>query len=207
MVRVFKNLYNINLWYGGFTLHNELHFKQRPLKIFLLKHSRGGELLRLTIAESNSCDCLKDRTTQQFSHQTDKQRNVQTVWGDVFPPKLWMSKQPHWSSAKIKNCLGMAKNPYVLFFATIPMEKWGYYIMYSALIWNEKSNWNVWLKLEETNSTLFLSRKTNDGVHWAQRTFGRNQIDWTWQLTFANQFGTWLRPLGREESLSIINRG
>ena len=37
------------------------------------------ELLRLTIAESNSCDCLKDRTTQQFSHQTDKQRNVQTV--------------------------------------------------------------------------------------------------------------------------------
>ena len=116
LVRVFKNLYNINLWYGGFTLHNELHFKQRPLKIFLLKHSRGGELLRLTIAESNSCDCLKDRTTQQFSHQTDKQRNVQTVWGDVFPPKLWMSKQPHWSSAKIKNCLGMAKNPYVLFF-------------------------------------------------------------------------------------------
>lgn len=114
MVRVFKNLYNINLWYGGFTLHNELHFKQRPLKIFLLKHSRGGELLRLTIAESNSCDCLKDRTTQQFSHQTDKQRNVQTVWGDVFPPKLWMSKQPHWSSAKIKNCLGMAKNAYVL---------------------------------------------------------------------------------------------
>ena len=35
--------------------------------------------MRLTIAESNSCDCLKDRTTQQFSHQTDKQRNVQTV--------------------------------------------------------------------------------------------------------------------------------
>ena len=116
MVRVFKNLYNINLWYGGFTLHNELHFKQRPLKIFLLKHSRGGELLRLTIAESNSCNCLKDRTTQQFSHQTDKQRNVQTVWGDVFPPKLWMSKQPRRSSAKIRNCLGMAKNPYVLFF-------------------------------------------------------------------------------------------
>ena len=113
LVRVFKNLYNINLWYGGFTLHNELHFKQRPLKIFLLKHSRGGELLRLTIAESNSCDCLKDRTTQQFSHQTDKQRNVQTVWGDVFPPKLWMSKQPHRSAKNQKLFLVMPKNSYL----------------------------------------------------------------------------------------------
>ena len=150
LVRVFKNLYNINLWYGGFTLHNELHFKQRPLKIFLLKHSRGGELLRLTIAESNSCDCLKDRTTQQFSHQTDKQRNVQTVWGDVFPPKLWMSKQPHRSAKNQKLFLVMPKNSYlcstIFFSSSNSMEKWGLVPPFEMKNPIETFDWN-WKRL------------------------------------------------------------